>query len=211
MKNLPMFTTEYGVASLTLEKIPYTHQAYIVIQDTCDPGKLLKDCADFCCAAGAEQVYATGNFIPKEYPLYTEIIVMSRRLQDIPETVAELVPVDNETLSCWREIYNEKMRNVPNAAFLSIRDSEKVLNGNAYFIYKEDKMLGIGQIGENTINAVAAVAPGGGKDTVLALCGAIRADSVFLEVARNNQPAIKLYSGLGFSEISTISKWYKIK
>jgi hypothetical protein len=34
MRDIPMFTTEYGVASLVLKEIPYQAAAYITIQDS---------------------------------------------------------------------------------------------------------------------------------------------------------------------------------
>ena len=47
MKNFPFFTTEYGVAALTLREIPYQGKAYIKILDTQEPEQLLKECVDF--------------------------------------------------------------------------------------------------------------------------------------------------------------------
>ena len=34
MKDFPMFTTEFGIASLILREIPYRGEAFILIQDT---------------------------------------------------------------------------------------------------------------------------------------------------------------------------------
>ena len=212
MKNIPLFTTEFGIASLTLEKIPYSGQAYVVIQSAADAEKLLEECRDFCHAAGAQEIFVSGISLSDEYPLYTQIVTMSRKREGLPATDAVLVPVEKDSLSSWRDIYNEKMRPVPNAAFLSIRDSEKRLqDGNCYYIYKDSQLLGIGVIGENSIEAIAAVVPGGGRDTLLALCGALHTDDVMVEVASNNLPAVNLYHSLGFAMTGVISCWYKIK
>ena len=212
MKNIPLFTTEFGIAALVLEKIPYTGQAYIVIQKAAEIPKLLQDCVSFCCAAGAQSVYASADVSLDPYPLYTTVISMTQNREDLPHTDAVAHPVQKVSLSAWREIYNEKMREIPNAAFLSIRDSEKLLQEKScYFVYRENSLLGIGAVGENTIKAVAAVVPGGGKDTLLALCSVLHSDTVSLEVAGNNAPAIRLYSRLGFVENGVISKWHKIK
>lgn len=212
MKNIPIFTTEYGVASLTLEKIPYTAQAYVVIQDSAHPDKLLKECVAFCCAAGAESVYASGASFLEAYPLHTAIVSMSRKIAGLPPTDAMLQPVRKETLSTWRDIYNARMQDVSHAAFLSIRDSERLLQeGNCYFVYKGNVLLGIGVTGENMIKAVASAVPGGGKDTLLALCGALHSDAAVLEVAENNAAAIRLYNSLGFTKSGIVSRWYKIK
>ena len=211
MRNIPLFTTEFGVASLVLEKIPYSGQAYIVIQNTNEPDRLLQECVAFCHTAGAVSVYATGAAFLEKHPLYTTVIAMSRSLIGLPLTDAVLIQVQKESLSDWRELYNEKMRNVPNAAFLTIRDSEKLLQeGNCYYIYKNNALIGIGVAENGAIKAIASVVPGGGKDAVLALCGALHSDTVSLEVAANNIPAVKLYTSLGFAEIGTISRWYQI-
>ena len=56
MKDLPMFTTQNGVASLTLREIPYQQTAYIKLQATQQPKELLEECVGFCRAVGAEKV-----------------------------------------------------------------------------------------------------------------------------------------------------------
>ena len=65
MKDFPMFTTEYGVASLVLREIPYRGEAYITIQDSLEPEKLLEECISFCRICGAEAVYAKGHKLDK--------------------------------------------------------------------------------------------------------------------------------------------------
>ena len=61
MKDFPLFTTENGVASLILKEIPYRSEAYIVLRDARSAEALLRECADFCRACGAEKVYASGH------------------------------------------------------------------------------------------------------------------------------------------------------
>ena len=41
MKDFPVFSTSYGVASLILKEIPYRQEAYIHIQSTLEPEQLL--------------------------------------------------------------------------------------------------------------------------------------------------------------------------
>ena len=53
MKDIPVFTTENGAASLILGEIPYRGQAYIRIQDSLEPESLLKECVSFCRMCGA--------------------------------------------------------------------------------------------------------------------------------------------------------------
>jgi histidinol-phosphate/aromatic aminotransferase/cobyric acid decarboxylase-like protein len=68
MKDLPMFTTQNGVASLTLREIPYQQTAYIKLQATRQPKELLEECVGFCRAVGAEKIYASGHEILENYP-----------------------------------------------------------------------------------------------------------------------------------------------
>jgi hypothetical protein len=64
MQDFPMFTTEYGVASLFLREIPYRGRAHIKIQSSQDPEKLLEECVSFCRVCGAEWIDAAGDSVP---------------------------------------------------------------------------------------------------------------------------------------------------
>ena len=81
MRDFPVFTTEHGVASLVFHEIPYKGIAYITLQDTLQPDKLLQDCVEFAVAAGAEKIYAKGHPYLESYPLHTAIWKM-RRLRE---------------------------------------------------------------------------------------------------------------------------------
>ena len=76
MRDMPLFTTENGVASLTLNQIPYTKSAWIRIQDSVMPASLLEECIEFCRALGAEYIYAAGDGCCACFPEYTKIIKM---------------------------------------------------------------------------------------------------------------------------------------
>ena len=58
MKDIPVFDTEFGVASLILRDIPYCQRAYIKLQVALEPEKLVQECVQFCRMCGAEQIYA---------------------------------------------------------------------------------------------------------------------------------------------------------
>ena len=66
MRDIPMFTTEYGVASLALREIPYRQEAFITIQATEKPKELLEECIGFCRACGKlmERAFAAGGLQP---------------------------------------------------------------------------------------------------------------------------------------------------
>ena len=211
MRDFPMFTTEYGVGSLVLKEIPYSGAAYITIRDSAQPDMFLSECTDFCRAVGAQSVYATGSESLEKYPIHTSVIQMSASWDVIPETDACLFPVTDATLSKWQYIYNERMQDVDNAAYMSDRAAKEMLKrGDGYFVHNDGQLLGIGMASDDKIDCIASVVPGKGKDIVCALIHALMCDRVILEVASTNNRAIKLYESLGFIPTAEISKWYKI-
>jgi hypothetical protein len=212
MRDIPVFTTENGVASLALKEIPYKGTAYITIQDSQQPAQLLRECVDFCKMAGAEQVYATGHPYLEKFPLYTSVLRMQRPRDGIPETDAALFPVTEKTIETFRRIYNEKMFSVPNAATMTKQDAKELLTeGTGYFVHRGETLLGIGVVDGDMVKAIASCIPGAGYDVMLALCSAIFGETVTLEVASNNHPARKLYEKLGFVAVTQLRCWYDVK
>ena len=61
MQNIPVFTSEFGGATLILQEVPRKGEAYCVVQ-WAQPGQtpaLLAECARFCRMAGARRVLAS--------------------------------------------------------------------------------------------------------------------------------------------------------
>lgn len=211
MRNIDMFTTEYGVASLTLTDVPYNACAYIRVHDTSNESEFTNECCDFCRAVGAEYIYATGLKSHEQYPLYTEIWKMVATRMDVSCDEDILVPVEESDLESWREIYNNRMKNVPMASFLSMADAKKLLSENAcYFIRRNSLCVGLGVAKENQIHAVISLLPGMGGNVLSALVNGLNAEQVQLEVASENVRAIKLYERFGFRKTDVISTWYRI-
>ena len=212
MKNFPFFTTEHGVAALTLREIPYQGKAYIKILDTQEPHLLLKECVDFCRAVGAEEIFASGHDMLETYPIHTALWHMRCDAQSIGETDASLWPVQEETVSEFRSIYNQKAKKLPNSVWMDAGEEKAMLEqGDGYFIHKDGKLLGIGRVTGEEIRFVASVQPGAGEDVVRALAHAVTRESIVLEVASTNQKALNLYTRLGFLKTAELSRWYKIK
>ena len=211
MRDIPVFTTEHGAASLALKEIPYKGIAYITLQSSMDPEKLLKECVDFCKMAGAKKVYATGHEALEKYPLYTKVIKMQQLRGNLPEGDGCLFPVTEDTAELWRSIYNEKMQSVPNAATIMQTDMKCHLSeGTCYFVHKEDKVLGIGMVFEDKVKAVAACERGAGELVMLTLCNALFSEIVAVEVATTNIPALHLYERLGFQKVADLIRWYDV-
>ncbi len=211
MKNLPVFSTEFGVAGLILDQIPYREEAYIHIHDSRDMEKLLAECAKFCRACGAEKIYAAGDAIPPKYEIYTRILTMRRDRRGIQDTDAALWPVQEETAEYWRKVYNERMAPVPAAKWMTLGDTAEMLRkGDGYFIHRGDMLLGIGRASAEMIDSVIAVCPGAGAEVVAALSHALTGGSVSVETASENKRAVRLYERLGFLTVAEKRVWYQI-
>ncbi len=211
MRDIPMFTTEYGVASLFLKEVPYRGRAHIKIQSSLEPDKLLEECIGFCRACGAEWIDAAGHEYLENYPLITSLSLMTRPLEGLASMDACLFPMTEDTMQKWLDICNERMANVPNAAFMDCKDGKELLQkGSAYFVHKDGELLGIGVAAGDFIDTVIAVKPGAGEKVVRALASILTEDTVRLMVADVNTRAVRLYERLGFVKVKELSRWYLV-
>lgn len=211
MKDIPFFTCEYGVACLTLKEIPARGVAYVKILSSVQSEELVGECVSFCRACGAEEIFASGDDCLEKYPLTAELIRMARSREGIGETDAAVFPVTERTVGRWREIYNERMAGVPNAAWFSRQDEKWLLTeGDCYFVHRAGDLLGIGQASGETIDMIASCSRGAGRDVALAMASVLTGDRVSLIVARENKRAFRLYESLGFVPVELVSRWYKI-
>ena len=211
MRDFPMFSTENGVGSLVLKEIPYNGVAYITIRSSSFPTEFLRECTEFCRAVGARKIYATGHACLDDYPYFMSVLQMSALIDNLPDTDACLFPVTEKAIHRWKEIYNDKMKDVHNAAYMSDHRAEELLKqGGAYFVHKDTQLLGIGIACEDRIECVASVVRGCGETVMLALMHALMCERVFLEVASTNSPAIRLYERMGFLTVAEKTRWYEI-
>ena len=211
MRNIPVFTTEFGVASLILKEIPYTQTAYVRVQSSLSPCELLEECAGFCRAAGAEKVFASGADVPDSYLLHTKILRMEVCRAALPSTEATACPVTEENADNWRKLYNQAMANVDNASYMDDLDVKQMLQkGDGYFVHRGQQLLGIGRASGQTLDFLAAFQPGAGEDVVCALAHALTGDDAVLTVASTNEKAINLYQRLGFVKNQELSRWYVV-
>ena len=211
MKDMPVFTTEHGVASLILREIPYNQKAYIKIQLAADLQGLIKECASFCRAVGAEEVYVSGDTALNCYPIHTELLEMQIQRKLLPETDAVAVALRENQLSYFKTVYNEKMNKIPTAAYLTERDSKKLLEkGSGYIVYQNNMIIGVGIVDSDTIDMLASLGRGKGADVLFALSARLDTDIVRVVVASTNDKAIALYQRIGFCVSQVLEKWYKI-
>ena len=209
MKDIPVFTTENGAASLILGEIPYRGQAYIRIQDSLEPESLLKECVSFCRMCGAERIYASGNPWLEALPLHCAVVEMRGQAAPDPEKTRCLWPVTRETASEFRKLYNARMAGVDNAGTLEAKDEVWLSSGPAYFVHDGGKLLGIGILEDTCIRAVASAVPGAGEETLHTLFTLCPGELLRLEVASTNTRAIALYERAGFLKTGELSRWYR--
>ena len=213
MRDFPIFTTEYGVSSLTLREIPYKKEAYICIRDvqTAFFQEHLSECVGFCKMAGAERVFATGHEMLQAYPNVITIVQMRGQIPSDVSRTAQLFPVTESTVGKWREIYNGRMRAVPNARTLEKRDEATLLQeSGVYFVHREGTLLGIGWLRGEKLEALASVIPGEGECVMRTLLSLLDGESVTLEVAASNRRAVHLYEKLGLLKTAEVARWHDV-
>lgn len=212
MKDIPMFDTDTGVSTLLLKEVPYKQIAYVKVQSV-QPGGLadhLKECIGFCRMCGAERILATGHPELERYPLHCRVHTMAMAIPE-GEPPAMVFPVTEATVGQWRQIYNEKMAAVHNAATMTAFDEKKILaSGGAVFVHEDGALLGIGWVDGSEVLCIAAVQPGAGERIMLTLMTLLDGDRAELEVASTNTRAIRLYERLGFVTVGERSSWYQI-
>ena len=209
MKNIPMFTTEYGVANLFLKNVPYSGSAFVQILSTSDCFALLQECSDFCRAVGAEKIYASGHDALDSLPIYTQILAMSRKADFTHKSDCDIALVTNETSEAWRGMYNSCMAEVPAVDFMSKSDMQRHLQvGDAYYIHCNGELLGIGIASGERIDAVAGLKPHVGEKLMGALFSTLAGETIHLQVASENRKACNLYNRMGFTVDAVLEVWY---
>lgn len=211
MKDFPVFTTEYGVASLILREIPYRQEAYIIMQATQQPEELLQECVSFCRVCGAEKIYARGHEFLEQYPLHTIIYEMSGETWLDESLMEHLRPVTEESVGLWRNMMNERMTGVDNAATLDKRSEKEILeSGGAYFVHHDGDLLGGFWLSGEEVLLVASFRPGMGQKVMHTMMSMVPPMRLKMDVVSTNHRAIRLYEKMGFIKTAEKHRWYRI-
>ncbi len=213
MKDIPIFTTEWGIASLLLKEIPYRQEAFIRIRSAAPGGlsPLLEECITFCRMAGAEKIYAEGDEGLQSFDCHAVVLKMrGHALVDLTK-VRCLFPVTEATVAFWRKIYNERMQDVDCAATLTAFDEKDLTNNpGAYFVHRDGELLGIGLMEDTKLRAICSVKQGTGEEILHTLLSLVEGEYVSLEVASTNLRGRSLYEKFGFITVSEGEHWYRV-
>ncbi len=199
MQNIPLFTCAAGVATLILREIPAFGRAYILPRSVFGSEQaLLRECADFCRAAGAQ--------------FSCEIWELSLPLQRLPrpERPLCLTPVTGENAQDYRALYNRCFAGVDNAAWCSPADAQALAGRGAWLCCEDGRALGLGQAVDGELRAIASERRGLGFDLACALLATLGTPQAKLQVASSNARALRLYERLGFEKTGTRSRWYRL-
>ena len=213
LKDIPLFTTDAGIASLLLGEVSYRKEAYARIRSV-QPGKLaelLEECISFCRMVGAERVFAGDYEALEQYPLEFSVIEMRGTAVADENEIAHLFPVTEETVSEWRQLCNRRLAEVDGAATLTAADEKKILSsGGAYYVHRDGKLLGTGWIDGNKLLLICSAEPGMGGTVMRTILTLMDEEQCVLEVSSTNFRAIRLYERLGFIQTAELQRWYKI-
>ena len=211
MKDFPMFTTEYGVASLILREVPYRQEAYIIIQSTQQPKDLLEECISFCRVVGAEKIYARGHEFVESCPLHCAIYEMRGQIAVDEQKTANLWPVTPENIGAWRDFLNSRMKGIDNAGTLEKNGEKEILDlGGGYFVHDSGKLLGAGWIVDGELMLIAAAEKGMGEQVLHTLLSAAASEEIRLQVVSTNERAIRFYEKMGLIKTAELRRWYRV-
>ena len=211
MRDFPVFTTEFGVASLVLKEVPYRQEAYITIQSTLQPEELLRECISFCRMVGAEKVFAQGHAYVENYPMHCSVLEMRGAVEADEEKVENLWPVTKETINQWRLFLNEKLRPIDNAGTLEAKKDKEILEqGGAYFVHRNGELLGAGWLVGEELKLIATAKEGAGERVFHTLLSVARPERLRLEVASTNGRAIRFYEKMGLVKAAELRRWYRV-
>ncbi len=219
MKNIPLFTTSSGIATLILREIPWNGRAYVLVRSVWNgqAEALLQECGSFCRAAGAQEIYAACHGedapLPAE-PAYS-IDTMHCQKKDLPKPslTVELEPLTKENSQHYLDIYNCCFREVPSAASYDRKKLEPLYGEDLAWLARKDGVYAaVAEISATGLEGIAVLPEFRGLGFALAatVLQMIPRPVVELRVASNNDRAIALYRRLGFQKTGQRKQWYRL-
>lgn len=217
MKNIPLFTSSYGLATLILREISWSGRAYVLVREIWnDAGAaLLDECRSFCRAAGAAEVFAAwaeGNQALPAVHAYN-MLEMSCAKAALPVGSLPLEPLCPENAEAYLEIYQQCFRDVPSAASYDHKSLEPLYDEDlAWLVPVEGGYGAIAEISRAGLEGIAVLPEHRGLGYPLAatVLQMVPNSTVHLKVASTNHRALMLYRRLGFTESGLARPWYQL-
>lgn len=217
MKNIPMFTSAYGLATLILKEISWNGRAYVLVRSVWNnqAAELLEECRGFCRAVGAEELYASWdtNELPAEHAYDMIDMTCPKALLPAPRQPVTLEPVTPETAEDYLRIYNQCFRQVPGAASYDRKSLEPLYGEDLVWLARVDgQYAAVAEISREGLEGIAVLPEyrGLGHDLAATVLQMIPNPVVRLKVASTNLRARRLYERLGFTEAGISRKWYRL-
>ena len=217
MKDIPIFTGQYGMGTLILREIPYKQCAYVLVRSAREGcmREFLEECSAFCRAAGAEWVLASA---PEPLPFLLHVHDMleyacPRKQLPPPLRPVELEPLDDRNAERYREIYNDLFRAIPNAATCRPEDLRRLREkSTACLALVGGETAGICQWSGSELEAIGVLPEfrGLGHRLALTVFEQMEGETITLRVSSSNAPALRLYQKLGFDRTRVLSSWYAL-
>lgn len=218
MKDIPIFTGQFGIATLILREIPHQGGAYVMVRSAKE-GHLqafLEECRTFCVLAGAQWVLATADEPLDFLPHVHDMLELRCPRSQLPPPVkpVDTVPLTAENgeefLRCHRQLF----RTIPNAATYTQADLQRILEQDqACLAMVRGQTAGIAQWNDGELCAIGVLPEyrGLGHRLALTVFQRMTAETVTLRVSSSNAPALRLYQKLGFDRSRVLSRWYALE
>lgn len=217
MKNIPMFTSSYGLATLILKEIAWNGRAYVLVRSVWNDqiAALLDECRSFCRAVGAEEIYASWDAeeLPAEHAWDMIDMACPKSALPAPRQTVELEQAAPETAEDYLRIYNQCFRDVPAAASYDRKSLEPLYGEELIWLAKvRGQYAAVAEISKEGLEGIAVLPEfrGLGYDLAAAVLRMVPSTEVRLKVASTNVRARRLYDRLGFAEVGISRRWYRL-
>ena len=217
MKNIPLFTSSYGLATLILKEISWNGRAYVLIRSVWNDqtAALLDECRSFCRAVGAEEIYASWEqeALPADHAWDMIDMVCQKSALPAPRQTVELEQATPETAEDYLRIYNQCFRDVPAAASYDRKSLEPLYGEDLIWLAKvRGKYAAVAEISKDGLEGIAVLPEfrGLGFDLAATVLRMVPSTEVRLKVASTNVRAGRLYDRLGFTAAGISRRWYRL-
>ena len=217
MKNIPLFTSTYGIATLILREIPWSGSAYVLVRSVWNEQKeaLLEECKSFCRAVGAKEIFATYGMeeLPAEHAY--DMLAMTRPKTGLPvsERPVDLEPLTKANSEAYLRIYNTCFVSVPSAASYDAASLDPLYGEDLAWLAKVDGVYaGVAEISKAGLEGIAVLPEykGLGYELALAVLPMVPSAELRLKVASINDRAVALYDRLGFLSKGAEKRWWRL-